>query len=294
MVASSRVGILAAGMLLIAALGGCQRSEPARSTGAGAPASQAMAAPVPSTLASAASQSNATLPSIARKLVRKASLELEVASAKEAVARATRIAEAEGGFVATTEQSARGTGPDERAAATLTLRVPAEHFVATLEALRKLGSGPGSERVTTEDVSEEFIDLEARIQNQRALEAQFLEILKRASKVEEALHVQREIATVRTEIDRMDGRRRFLERETSLATITLQLTTAQPLVNAGVGDFGRAVSQAASDCVAVAAGIVTGVIRLVGVLLPFALLLGLPGALALRLIWKRRRARLAL
>jgi hypothetical protein len=280
-------------MVLVAALGGCRRSEPPP-TGAGAPAVQALAAPAPSPLASAAQPGNATLPSVARKLVRKGSLELEVASAKEAVARATRIAEAEGGFVATTEQSARDTGSGERVAATLTLRVPADHFVSTLEALRKLGTGPGSERVTTEDVSEEFIDLEARLQNQRALEAQFLEILKRASKVEEALHVQREIATVRTEIDRMDGRRRFLERETSLATITLQLTTAQPLVNAGLGDFGRAVSQAASDSVAVAAGIITGVIRLVGVLLPFALLLGLPGALVLRLLWKRRRARLAL
>jgi len=260
--------------------------------GAGAPA--ALAPPAPGTVAGGAQKTDDSAPAVARKLVRKASLELEVKSAKDALARATRIAESQGGFVATSEQSAQGNGPGETTSVTLTLRVPADHFIPALEALRKLGAGPGSERVTTEDVSEEFIDLEARIRNQRALEAQFLEIMKQATKVEEALHVQREIATVRTEIDRMEGRRRFLERETSLATITLQLVTAQPIVSTGFGDFGRSVSQAASDSVTVGAGIITGVIRLVGVLVPFALLLGLPGALALRFFLKRRSARAAL
>lgn len=292
MATSSRLSIWVAGIALAAALGGCKQSEPAPPAGAGAPA--ARAAPAASSLAGGAQKADESAPAVARKLVKKAALELEVSSSKDALARATRIAEDQGGFVATSEQSAEGSGPGERTAVTMTLRVPADHFVATLAALRKLGAGPGSERVTTEDVSEEFIDLEARIKNQRALEAQFLEILTRANKVDDALHVQREIATVRTEIDRMEGRRRFLERETSLATITLQLMTARPVVSTGFGDFGRSVSQAASDSVTVGAGIITGVIRLVGVLVPFALLLGLPGALALRFFWKRRNARLAL
>jgi hypothetical protein len=293
MAASSHVGFWVVGVVLVASLGGCLRAEPPP-TGAGAPAAQVEAAPAARAPIGGAQKAGEAAPTVTRKLVQKASLELEVSSAKDALARATRIAEAQGGFVATSEQSAQGSGAGERTSVTLSLRVPAERFVVTLEALRKLGSGPGSERVSTEDVSEEFIDLEARIKNQRALEAQFLEILTRATKVEEALHVQREIATVRTEIDRMEGRRRFLERETSLARITLRLVTAQPLVSTGLGDFGRSLSQAASDSVAVGAGIITGVIRLVGVLVPFALLLGLPGVLVLRVLWKRRRARLAL
>jgi hypothetical protein len=292
MAASSRVGSWVVGGVLAASLGGCLNAEP-RAAGAGAPAAEAVAAPTASAPMGGAQKAGES-PAATRKLVQKAALELEVSSAQAALARATRIAEAQGGFVATSEQSTQGNGPGERISVTLSLRVPTDRFVATLEALRKLGSGPGSERVTTEDVSEEFIDLEARIKNQRALEAQFLEILTRANKVEEALHVQREIATVRTEIDRMEGRRRFLERETSLATITLQLVTVQPIVSTGFGDFGRSVSRAASDSVTVGAGIITGVIRLVGVLVPLALLLGLPGALALRWIWKRRRAQLAL
>jgi hypothetical protein len=275
MAKSSRVGIWVAGIVLIASLGGCQRSEPP-AAGAGAPA--ALAPPAPGTVAGDGQKAEESTPADARKLVRKASLELEVESAKAALARATRIAESQGGFVATSEQSAAGSGRGERTSVTLSLRVPSDHFVATLEALRKLGAGPGSERVSTEDVSEEFIDLEARIKNQRALETQFLEIMKQATKVEDALRVQREIAAVRTEIDRMEGRRRFLERETSLATITLQLVPAQPIVGTGFGEFGRAMSQAASDSVSVGAGIITGVIRLVGVLVPLAVLLGLAGS----------------
>ena len=294
MAATFRVGSWAMGLALVLALGGCSRKEPAG--GAGAPgAPPPMAAAAPSAATGGAQKADENAPAVSRKLVKKASLELEVSSTRDALARATRIADAQGGFVATSEQSAaQGDGSREQTSVSLTMRVPADHFVATLEALRKLGTGPGSERVATEDVSEEFIDLEARIKNQRALEAQFLEILTRAAKVEDALHVQREIAGVRTEIDRMEGRRRFLERETALSTITLQFTTAEPLVRVGFGDFGYAVSHAASDAVNVGGGIITGGIRLLGVLVPLAFLLGVPAALALRFALKRRQARVAL
>ena len=265
---------------------GCAHSR--KEGGAGAPAD----APPPAASAApaGATPAGADAASAARRIVKKASLELEVASVGDAQVAATRIATLEGGFVASTERtSASGEGNRADGSVTLLLRVPSARFSAALDALRHLGKDSGTERVTTEDVSEEFIDLDARIHNQRELEAQFLEILKRAGRVEDALNVQRELATVRTEIERMEGRRRFLEHETALSTLTVVLAPERPLVRASLSDFSSSVAHAASDTVNLGAGIVTGTIRMLGVLVPVGLLLGLPFALALRLV--RRRAR---
>jgi hypothetical protein len=223
-----------------------------------------------------------------RRLVKKAALRLTVDVPSDTAEAATRIVEQQGGFVATSELEASAEEDrDGPATVVLVLRVPAEHFSAALSALRHLSRGVGSENVTTDDVSEEFIDLDARIHNQRELEAQFLEILKRAGKVEDALNVQREIAGVRTEIERMEGRRRFLDRETALSTITLTLVRARPLVSASLHDFSGAVTRAGSDSVNVAAGLATGSIRIAGVMLPIALFFGAPVLLMAR--WLRRR-----
>jgi hypothetical protein len=265
------------------ALGCARGAEPAPS--AGAPP----AAPAPvmqGQLGGAAA--DATNPAL-RRIVKKASLELVVARPGDASASATRIAEHEGGFVASTERDQNTeAGKSELSRMTLTLRVPADHFTATLDALRRLGSGDGGETVTTDDVSEEFIDLEARIKNQRELEAQFLQILKQATKVEEALNVQRELMSVRTEVDRMEGRRRFLERETSLSTITLVLAPVPPFTSADPRDFTSALRLAAADAVNESVSLVTGSIRVAGVLLPFTVLFGAPLGF---LVWTARRRR---
>ena len=80
-------------------------------------------------------------------------------------------------------------------------------------------------------MTEEYIDLEARIRSKQALEAQFLEIMKQARSVSDALEVQRQLSEVRSEIERIEGRRRFLENQSSLSTITVTLQPSQPLVS---------------------------------------------------------------
>jgi len=268
------------------ALGCARAAEPAPS--AGAPPPPAAPAPLLQAPIAGAAAADATNPAL-RRIVKKASLELVVARPGDAAAAATRIAEHEGGFVASTERDQNTeAGKSELSRTTLTLRVPADHFTAALDALRRLGTGDGGETVTTDDVSEEYIDLDARIKNQRELEAQFLQILKQATKVEEALNVQRELMSVRTEIDRMEGRRRFLERETSLSTITLALKPAPPFASADPHDFTSAIKFAASDVVNESVSLVTGSIRAAGVLLPFAAFFGVPLGF---LVWMARRRR---
>jgi Domain of unknown function (DUF4349) len=101
--------------------------------------------------------------------------------------------------------------------------------------------------------------------------------------------VHHELTDVRTEIDRLEGRKRFLDNETSLAKISLSLTPLRPVVAATSSGFGVELRRAASDSVVVAAGVITFAIRAAGVLLPLSLMFGLP-ALGVGL-WLRRRQR---
>jgi hypothetical protein len=244
---------------------------------AGAPAS-----PAPP----AAGEAHASL----RRVVKKASLELVAESPARVQAEAGRIAERLGGFVVSSTQTAVASEDTPAESVELTLRVPSAAFGRALDQLRALGRGNGSEQVSSEDVSEEFVDLDARIRNQERLEQQFQELLKRADKVEQALLVHREITAVRTEIDRMRGRKNFLERETALSTIRLVIAPERPLVTASFRGFERATVAAYSDAVNVGAGLVTGAIRAAGLLVPLGVLFGIP--LAIALLLRRRKAKL--
>jgi hypothetical protein len=265
-------------------LGACQRKADASASVAAA-SEPAAPAPAPN---SGASEPLSSL----RKVVKRASLELVVPSPARAHAETVRIAERLGGFVATSAQVSEASRDDSAPRIELTLRVPSAAFGRALDALRGLGRGDGAEQVSSEDVSEEFVDLEARILNQEKLEAQFHELLKRASKVEEALSVHREITNVRTEIDRMRGRRTFLERETALSTINVVFEAERPLVTASFDGFGRSMLSAYSDAVNLGAALVIMVIRATGVILPLAVFFGVPVVLSLLYVRRRKAKRL--
>jgi len=116
--------------------------------------------------------------------------------------------------------------------------------------------------------------------------------MKRAGKVEEALAVQRQLAEVRTEIEKLEGRKRFLENQTSLSTINVTLQTPTQIVNA-VG-FWYNVKSAFADGIDVAAAIVLFLIRAFIALLPVLVLIVLPVALITKVVIKRfRRGRTA-
>ena len=171
---------------------------------------------------------------------------------------------------------------------TLVIRVPASHFDAVITQIRGLSNNIPEAKTTGQDVTEEFIDLEAHIKTQKALEAQFLEIMKQAHKVEDALEVQRQIAGVRAEIEKLEGRKRFLENRASLSTITVNLQSPQTMIVTTTG-FGHDIKDAGRESVDVAAAIVLFLIRFVIVMTPIFVFIILPGGLLVR--WLLRRAR---
>jgi hypothetical protein len=239
----------------------------------------------------AAEQAPAT--SSERKIIRNASLSIEVDSPSAVLPRMTSLAESLGGYVVSSEASQQegteGVKPHE--VVTAKLRVPARNFDEAIRQVRALGSRVTGEQVTGEDVTEEYIDLEARVRTQRALEGQYLEIMKSADTVAEALEVQKQLAEVRTEIERVEGRRRYLENQVSFSTITVTLTPPGALVNAA-GVFGG-LRDAFGDGLDIAVAVTRGLIRLALALVPILLFVVLPIVLLVRYILRRRRPRVA-
>ena len=229
-----------------------------------------------------------------RKVIRNAELTIEIESPANAQRQLASVAESHGGFVVTSEsrQDSRAGGAKTAQVVVLEMRVPSAQFDAVLNAARGVGGRVVDEKMSGKDVTEEYIDLEARLRAQRALEAQILEIMKRATRVSDALEVNAQLAQVRSEIERLEGRRRFLENQSSLSTIKITIEPPAPLVSAETTGFFANVRRAFGDGVDFAAALLLGVIRVVVTLLPVAALLCLPAWLAWRYLRRRlRRAR---
>jgi hypothetical protein len=224
-----------------------------------------------------------------RRIARRASLEVQLADVDRGIARLTSIVESLGGFVASTDAL---SDPKGTSRATVTVYVPPAEFSQALSGLDGVG------RVTRrsiggQDVSEEFVDLEARIRNLERHEGQLLSFMGKAQKVQDLLSLESELARVRGEIERATGRLRFLKARTDLATIQVALVRA-PLVAPPDGLFGRVVEQvkqALADGWSTAFAVALGAAVLAAQLSPLALF-ALAGWLIYRR-WTSRRAQAA-
>ncbi|HZI60851.1 MAG TPA: DUF4349 domain-containing protein [Pyrinomonadaceae bacterium] len=225
-----------------------------------------------------------------RKIIRNANLTMEVKSTSDMQHKVTSIAESHGGFVVTSESKQREDADPEKRTLDIKLvvRVPSERFGSALDQIRGLANTLREENVTGQDVTEEFIDLEARIRTQRALELQFLEIMKQARKVEDALEVQRQIADVRTDIEKLEGRKRFLENRASLSTIVVALEGPRQIV-VNTTTFGRSLREAVAEGVDLGSAILLLLVRFVIIMVPVTVFVLLPLGLLFRYFVRRAK-----
>ena len=231
-----------------------------------------------------------------RKIIRNAEITIEVPSTTDAQHQVTNIAETHGGFVVTSEAKQRESNdPAHRTLdIKLVVRVPSDQFGRAFDEIKKLAGNTPAENVTSQDVTEEFIDLEARIKTQKALEIQFLEIMRQANKIADALEVQRQIAEVRTEIEKLEGRKRFLENRSSLSTINVNIQTPKPVITVTESGFRHSLREAVSDSISLASDLVLFFARFLIMMVPVTVLLLLPTGLVIRYLWRRaKRIRLA-
>ena len=157
-----------------------------------------------------------------RQVISQGSMSVEVPDVPTAAARVRAIAEGAGGFVE--QLSSFGVGESQES--TLTVRVPQAEFFSVFEQIKALGEVQ-NENAGSEDVTERFIDLEARLKSAQREELSLLSLLDRAEKISEILIIEQELTRVRTELERLQGQLNFLERRVDLASITVFLTPPQ-------------------------------------------------------------------
>ena len=155
-----------------------------------------------------------------RMIIKTGSLSLVVEDVRDAIAQITTYAEANGGFVV----SSNTYKYDLSLSGDVVIRIPSEVFDKGVGDVKALGEVT-SESVYGQDVTEEFVDLEAQLTNLRATETQFLEIMKRAVEIEDVLAVQKELNWVRGDIERIEGRMKYLQESSTLSTLTVYLAT---------------------------------------------------------------------
>jgi len=202
----------------------------------------------------------------ANMVIRTGQTSVEVDSLERAVAQVRLLAGRVGGYVANTTMQ---TGRGQLRSATLEVKIPADRFDDGLGGLSALGKLE-SVNVNAEDVGEEFTDVTARMGNARRLEARLIELLAtRTGKLKDVLDVERELARVREEIDRYEGRLRYLRAHAVLSTLTIYVHEPLPVVgHAGSSVIGEAFKQAWRNFV----GLVAAMIRSLGIVIPVAVL----------------------
>ena len=221
----------------------------------------------------AATQTSVTTSSM---IIRTGTAMVEVDSLELAVAAVQRIATSLGGWVGNTSLSA---GTNEVRSATIELKVPSARYEDALAGLKPIGKVE-SVNSTAEDVGEEFVDLTARTANARRLEERLITLLAtRTGKLEDVLNVERELARVREEIERYDGRLRYLRTRVATSTLSVTVHERAPLVSATPGE--SVIGEAFKDAWRNFVHFVAALIASLGTVIPL-LIVGLVAALGLR------------
>lgn len=164
------------------------------------------------------SPSIAPTDAVSRLIIKTGYLSLVVKDVPEGVGKIHAFAASKGGFVVSSNISKDGLSPY----AEVTIRIPSEVFDGGVQEVKNMGEVK-SERVNGQDVTEEYVDLEARLKNLRLTETQFVTIMQKAQRIEDILAVQRELTTVRGEIESLQGRMKYLSESAKMSTLTVYL-----------------------------------------------------------------------
>jgi hypothetical protein len=223
----------------------------------------------------------------ARLIIRNGTISIVVKDVNASVGDVTNLATAAGGLVLST--SSRLQGSDLYA--TVVIKVPVERFDDVMSQLRKLTIRPDGENSSTQDVTEDFVDLDARLKVYQATEQQLLKFLDRTQSVDESLKVYNQLMSVQSQIESLKGRMNYLTKSAAMSTITASIRpddTAKPIVEEGVWSPMAVVRAALRSLVSAAQSLGNALIYFVIVVLPVLIVLAVLYVIA-RAIWRRIR-----
>jgi len=155
------------------------------------------------------------------KVIKTALVKMEVGKGEYGSVREDAVASAKaaGGYVEDESSSRDGDGYTH---ATLTLRVPADRFDDLMEEVSSLGEVTSSQ-VSTQDVSEEYVDLESRLRHLQAQEEFYLTLISRAQTIQEMISIREHLDTIQLEKEQVQGRMNYLDQQVGFSTLTLSV-----------------------------------------------------------------------
>ncbi|MCU7726723.1 DUF4349 domain-containing protein [Actinoplanes sp. KI2] len=259
-------------------------AEPQRADGGAAQVEQQ-----PATAKDQPAQQSPNLAVDQRSIIYRGSSTVRVKDSVNAAAgQATGIAVTAGGFIGSDNRTTGEGGSDT---ATLTLRVPADKFTTVVDQLARLGKEEHRE-INTEDVTEETVDLDARIQVQQARVDSGRKLLAQAKTLNDLVMLEKEVATRQSDLASLQAKKRKLADLTALSTITVTfLGPAAPAPKPEPENPGGFLGGLTAGWHALLASLKV-VLTVVGALLPWAIVLGLPLWLAFYLYRRYGRGRL--
>ncbi len=219
-----------------------EQALPSPGYGADADAKQELFLEVAREAPATAGSGMPTSAEVERKIIYNVAMHLIVKDTDEAFAEIQRLAKEMGGFVS----ESNVWREDTFRRGTIAIRVPVGQLEDALAQLRALALDVESENIDSQDVTEEYVDLEARLKNERRTEVELLELLETRSetgKTQDILEVHRELSNVRAQIEQIEGRMRYLANLSDMATVRITVTPdalLQPIDVAGWRPQGTA------------------------------------------------------
>ncbi len=287
---------------LLASCGGgvTKSAQTSNSDGAAAPQSfvgQTSTASGGQSIAAATSASSSGSPSDTtsnwdRKIIRTADLSLQVTDVESILANVRSVVDGVGGVVFASSTSYAG----DNQSATMTLDVPSDQFDQVVTNLRSLSGVQKvvSESVSSQDVTDEYVDLQSQLTNLKATQSRLSVLMDKATDLQDILTVEEELSKVEGQIEQTTGRINYLDKKSNYSRITLTLSPvgapAEPKSTNGF-DLGKAVRDAWNSSLDFTGGVLTALVK-VGVFLwwfwPMAIIAGL-----VALVRRQRRREVA-
>lgn len=214
-------------------------------------------------------------------IIRTGHASVEVGNVDEATVKVRALAASLGGHIANSQFEG---GEHNVRSATLELKIPAARYDEAVTKLATIGEVE-SVNSSSEDVGEEYVDVTARVANAKRLEQRLIQLLAaRTGRLEDVLAVERELARVREEIERAEGRLRYLRTRAAMSTLTVLVHENEPILGrAGDNPIVAAFKAAWRNFVRFIAGLIAAM----GVIIPLAAI-GATGYLAWRKVWRKR------
>jgi len=226
---------------------------------------------------------------VARMLIYKANVTMEVGEYAEAYTAVQNLIHLSGSYIVQYSEHS----VEAEKSGVFTIKVPARDFSGFMDRLEQIPNTGLNRSMDAQDVTEEFVDLEARLKAKQLVESKYLQYMEQASRAEDLIRFTNELAVIQEEIERMKGRMRYLQQNVDYSTVELRIyerSAGASALNGEAGGLGERMQSAVRNSLNALAVVAEGVLIVVAGAIPIAAAIVLLGG---PIYWyiRRRKAK---